>query len=405
MFKIKDRLLILKERLTNIGNEEPLSKLSLVVIMALDLFILFIIFGGMYDHTKQMTYPGEYIPNECQQIFIKNNWSPENQLTKLQKLILSDYNSYSYGYDSQFSKNKIEVMHPVCKAFYAKVKLIKETKELETLFVSRQNLIKNQTQISYNFEESKNVSNTHLLTNIARKDNKTTPVLSIVKTIKTHTKKLEDITLKLSKIEEQINKTPEVMNLWEIISPNNRQRENIIEDFKKFQYWHPVKKLVWQFVFLLPIFVTFYLWSSISVKRNNNIQILISSHMLTVASIPIILRIIEVVLDLIPHVFFKKLFKVLESLHLIAVWHYIVIFGSVGIALFTIYIIQKKIFNKARIYQKRLIKGECCHCGKRLLNKVSNCPFCGTKQLKVCNNCQEETDVGGPYCKNCGCKS
>jgi RNA polymerase subunit RPABC4/transcription elongation factor Spt4 len=121
-----------------------------------------------------------------------------------------------------------------------------------------------------------------------------------------------------------------------------------------------------------------------------------------ISAIPILLKILEVVLDLIPRHFFKKFFEILNALHIIAIWHYIVIIASIGFALLAIYIIQKKIFNKRRLQIKRLTKGLCYHCGKKLPPGVDICPYCGTNQQKNCPSCNHLTFVAGEFCTSCG---
>lgn len=402
MNTIKDKILTFKNRLVKINDEEPLSKLSLVVIIALDIFILFMVFGGLDDHTKQLTSPDEYIPFECQRAFINTTWSEANKMDELQTLVLSDYNNYSVRYDSQFEDAKIKAMHPLCKEFYKKVKAVADNKKLNQLFVDRQEYIKQRDQYTYNFKKSKDVYDTSLLENIADKRDKNDNLSTISSSIKQDSNKIENIAEKVAGIEKQINADPLINELWSMLSPDNEYRKQIIKDYKQFQFWFPLKELLWQLVFMLPIFLIFYAWSSRSVKKNNNIQTLISSHLLVIASIPIILKVMEVVLDLIPKHFFKNLFDLLEKLHIIAIWHYLVILISIGAALLIIYIIQKKIFNKERVYQKRLMKGACYYCGKKLPVNSTNCPFCGTNQFKTCDKCSNETYVGGEYCKNCG---
>ena len=159
---------------------------------------------------------------------------------------------------------------------------------------------------------------------------------------------------------------------------------------------------MWQLLFMLPLFFIFFFWHSRNVKRNNKIQLLISSHLLVVASIPIVLKIINLVLELIPKHFFKEVFKILEQFHIIALWHYVVILVSIFAVILFIYLIQKKFFNKKRLYQKRLMKGSCYLCGKVLPQKSEICPFCGTNQLRKCPNCNADTYVAGEYCVNCG---
>lgn len=402
MKNIKESIFAFQDRLVNVGNEEPLSKLSLVVIIALDIFILSVVFQGLNDHTKQITSPDEYIPYECQEVFIKRSWSNNNFLTKLQPLVLSGHNNYSYRYDSRLEQTKTEVMHNSCSEFYTKVKLVAENPKLKNLFIDRKETLKHREQLTKGLKQSKDVYDTSLLENIADQEKSRNDLPAVKTAITSHKTGIEVVTQRLINAEKTINAEPLIIELRGMLSPDNKLRQEIINDFKKFQKVYPLKELGWQLVFMLPLFFIFYVWSSRSVKKNNRVQTLIATHLLVVASIPIILKVVEVVLDLMPRHFFKNIFKLLESLHVIAIWHYIVILISVCAGLFAVYIIQKKIFNKRRIQQKRLMKGACYSCGKKLPQNAQTCPFCGTKQQTNCHQCHEETYVCGDYCKNCG---
>ncbi len=405
MTKIKESFFAFKDRLVNIGSEEPLSKLSLAVIIALDLFILFVVFEGLHDHTRQITSSDEYVPYECQEIFINRSWSDANFLIKLQGLVLSEHNNYSYRNDSLLKSTDTEIMHNSCREFYSKVKLIAENKELKNIFIKRQELLQQRDQLISSLKKSKDVYDTSLLENIADQDSTANGLPAIKSTITSHKTGIEVITQQLINTETRVKAEPLVADLRGMLSPDNQYRQEIVDDFKKFQAIYPLKELGWQLVFMLPLFFIFYIWSCRSVRKDNRVQTLIATHLLVIASIPIILKIVEVVLDLIPRHFLKNLFNILQSLHIIALWHYVVIFVSVCTGLFAVFIIQKKIFNKQRTQQKRLMKGACFFCGKNLPQGANICPFCGTKQFKNCNNCQEPTYVCGNYCKNCGHES
>lgn len=404
MKKIKGSISAFKDRLVNLDGQEPLSRLSLVVVIALDLFILFVVFEGLHDHTKQITSPDEYVPYECREIFINRSWSEANFLTKLQGLALSEHNNYSYSNENLLKRKDTAVLHDSCKEFFTKIKLVAENKELKNLFIERQELLKQKKQLTSSFKKSKDVYDTFLLEDIADKEPPAIEVPAVRTTITSHQKRIETTTRKLISNESKINAEPLITDLREMLRPNYKYRQEIVNDFKKFQKVYPLKELGWQLVFMLPLFFIFYLWSSRSVKKDKSVQTLIATHLLVIASIPIIIKIVEVALQLIPRHFFKNLFNVLNSLHIIALWHYIVIFIAVCTGLFFIFVIQKKIFNTRRIQQKRLMKGACYSCGKHLPQKANTCPFCGTKQLKSCGNCQEQTYICGNYCKNCGHK-
>ena len=399
---IKGKISAFKNRLTTVGNEEPLNKFSFVMILLLDIFVLTVLFQGLDDHTQQLTSPNEYMPYTARQVFIGQTWTPATRIPKLQGLVLSDRNNYSYRYNSIFESGKLERMHPLCRDFYEQVKLLSKDQALQTWFVDRQRLIKERKTAQSIFNKAKNAYDTHLLENIAEKDPSSDDVKSISRQAKASTAQIEFLGSQISKTEKQINAHPGVQALWVATSPENQNRQQVVDDFRQFERWYPVKELGWQLLFILPIFFIFYAWSSRSVKKGNPIQTLISSHLLVIASLPIILKIIEVVLDLIPNHFFKNLFKVLRSLHLIAIWHYVVILGAIALGLFLVYFIQKKVFNKQKTIQKRLAKGACVSCNKKLPSHALSCPFCGTRQQEPCGNCGEETPIGGPYCIHCG---
>jgi len=127
---IRNRLIKFKNRLFRINDEEPLSKLSLCVIIALDLFILFVVFSGLHEHTRQLTSPWETVPSECRDVFIQENWTEANRISKLQKLVLSDYHQYSYPRANRFDPSRIQKMHPLCQDVLAKIKTIAEDKQI-----------------------------------------------------------------------------------------------------------------------------------------------------------------------------------------------------------------------------------------------------------------------------------
>jgi len=390
-----------KNRLTKLNDQEPLTKLALTVIILLDIFILSVVFGGLSTHTAQLTSPDEYFPHECRRIFIEKEWSNANKIDNLQRLVLSDYNNYSYRYNSPFEKSKIDKMQPDCKKLYEAIKAIVATDDVKQLFVARQEIIDKKNQWIQQYNKNKNIYETKLLENIAEQNK--TPLETISGAVNAQSKEIERLNAEMLQINKQVSENQLVNNLWQIIRPGDTAfRQTMIKALNRYERIYLFIELIWQLVFMLPLFVIFYIWHTRSIKKNRTMHILISSHLLIIALIPIIIKVIQVVLELIPYHFFKELFKLLELLHIIALWHYIVIFVSIGVAMVFVYMLQKKFFSQQRLRQTRLMKGECYFCGKKLPAKTSICPFCGTNQLKKCANCNADTFFGGEYCIHCG---
>lgn len=222
MIEIKESLLKFKNKLVTIGQEEPLNKFSLVVIIALDLFVLFVVFKGLDDHTRQITSPSEYVPYECQEFFIKRNWSDANFLTNLQRQVLSEHNNFSYRYESLLKRSNTEVMHNSCEAFYAKIKLIADNKELKGKFIDRQESLKDKKQFTANFKKSKDVYDTSLLENIAERNNQNDKLPAIKTTLNSQKTEIEKITQRILNIEKQINSHMLIVDLRDLLKPNTQ---------------------------------------------------------------------------------------------------------------------------------------------------------------------------------------
>jgi len=291
-------------------------------------------------------------------------------------------------------------MHPLCREFYEKIKSLSEDTKLHELFIQRERHVEERGKLIRSQDKTKRAYDTQLLESIAGKTDSSDG--AIATRSDNLTTRIERLTNRVSEIEKQINAHNGVRELWAMVAPENEKRAQVIDDFRRYDRWYPLKELAWQLVFLLPILLIFLAWSRRSAKRDNRIQTLVSSHLLVVSFLPILFKIIEVVVDLIPNHFFKNLFNILKSLRLIAVWHYLVIIGAGAVGLFLVFLIQKKIFSKQRMMQKRLARGGCCRCGRKLPAGASTCPYCGTQQMTPCGTCQKPTPVAGSFCIHCG---
>ena len=397
----KNKITDFKNRLLNINDKEPLSKMSLIVIIALDIFVMCMIFAGVRDHTDQLTSPNEYMPTECREAFVKNTWIGERKIDNLQKTVLSYGDNYRYRARDILDNSEIEKSHPACKKFLSSIQKVRKNKEILEVFRKRQSIQKEIKQITKEFNKFKDVYDTSLLENISN-ENVSNGIPAISKKSKIKSDEINELNQRLTQINKIISTNRSVGDFSNVLNELLKGRDNIITDIKKFDFWYPIKELSWQFIFLVPLFLIFYFWNSRSIKNKNSLQILISSHLLVVAFVPILFRILELINDILPHRLFKKVVDLLTSLKIIALWHYIIIILSVFVAILAIYFIQKKIFSKENIEIKRLMKGACYKCGKKLPPNIHACPFCGTQQKNTCPKCKIDTYKSGKYCINCG---
>lgn len=394
--KFKDKFAKARTHLTSL-DDQPLGKAALLIIIFLDIFIIASIFDGLDAHTRQLSSPDAYIPNTCREIVVNRQWNPTNRIDNLSQIIISASTS-PYRIEE-----KRKERHPVCVPYVDLVDQIKNDKALTSTFEDRNKLESEAKELQRAIDNLKGAYDTSLLETIAKQQESQTKVDATRKDYQEKTSALNVLKAQIASLERTINSDTKVNHLWEKLQGLKEQdRQTLITELRTLNYWFPVKKLGMQLIFLLPLFVVFYVWNNTSIRKDRGLQTLVSTHLLGISFIPILCKIIETVYDIIPKKLLKKIIDLLESLKLVAIWHYLVIALAVAAALFLIYIFQKKLFSREKLIERRISKGECQQCGKHLPAGSTACPFCGFVQYKPCSNCNNQMHVHGKFCRECG---
>lgn len=362
--RLKIRSNEIRNRLTRITENEPLSLLSTVLIIFLDLFVLVNLFNGLDNQSKQLTSPGEFIPYVCRDIVIDKNWVDENKISELSNLVLKDQRSYwELDLDN-------EAKHPICEDLYVKIKAMKGNKSLITYFDERDKLVKRYNSYD-DYQKQINSTAREILNDIAA-------------------------------VDQKINALGEVNEFWTMIGKKSALSETLTKDLQVINFTYPVKRLAVRILFLIPVFVLLLLWNSRSMKRNRNLQAFVSSHLIIISLIPAFFELCQAVFDIIPHKIFRKLIEILEACNLIAIWYYVLIILAIFVSLLLIFFLQKKVFTREKLMRRRLEKKKCVDCGRPLSSQPAFCPFCGSAQKVICKNCNQDTFRGAAHCTQCG---
>jgi hypothetical protein len=394
--KFKDAFSRVRSNLTSL-DRQPLSKAALIIILFLDIFILTAIFNGLDEHTRQLTSPDDRIPYTCREIVINNRWNATNRIDNLSQIVISHSTRY---YPVEETRKDL---HPVCVPYLDLVDQIKNDKALTQAFEDRAKFVQEARDLQREIGNLKGAYDTSLLETIAKQNQGQAHVQTLQIDIRKKTDALNTLQGQIVALDQRINGNEKIKLLWERLEGLlDQDRETLKIDLRTMYFWHPVKRLGMQMLFLLPIFSVFYAWNNASIRKNRGIQTLVSSHLLVVSFFPIFFKIIETVYDIIPKKLLKKLIELLESLKLVAIWYYLVIALAVAAALFVIYIFQKKLFSREKLMERRIAKGQCQQCGKQLPPGSQACPFCGFVQFKACSSCNRPTLVFSKYCRECG---
>ncbi len=387
-----------QQRLTRLDNQ-PIGKAALVVIVFLDIFILGSIFDGLADHTRQLTSPDERIPALCRDIVIDADWNPTNHLDNLAQLV-SRHHALRY---TPYERAGDARQHPICVPILRAYKTIRDDEGLARNLKEAVRLRRETRELRVELDRMKGAYDTRLLERIAGQRPAETDVDALRKETAEKTAALDALVGKEQRLTASIEQDPRVQELYaRVAGVSDAERTALRDELRRLNFWYPAERLGMQMLFLLPLLAIFYYWNARSIAAGRPFQTLVSSHLLVVAAIPVFLKVAELVYDIIPRRLLRQVIELLESLKLVAIWHYLVIALSIFAALALIYLFQKKLFSREKLLQRRIAKGQCQACGQHLPPGSRHCPACGAAQYRTCNQCNEPTHVHGTYCKACG---
>jgi hypothetical protein len=378
-------------------DQQPISAAALIIVVFLDLFILVSIFSGLDDHTGQLTSPDELIPDHCRNIVIDGNWNETNQLTRIADIASAYRNSYTRSLATNHQQ-----LHSGCVEATELISRIKNSKATAKELSDLTKMTDQISQTNQGLAQVNDAYQTSLLENIANRPDQNNPA-GVSAAVTKGASNLDSLITERDKLAKSLAAKPSISTLFEYIdSVDEQQRERLITDLRAANFWFPVKRLGMELAFLLPLVLVFWFWNSRSIVANRPLQVLVTSHLLVVVFIPVIFKVTELVYDILPRKLLEKVITILESLHLIALWHYFLMAAAIILALALIYLFQQRLFSYEKSLQKRIAKGQCQDCGSKLPAGCEACPHCGFHQFENCSSCDQPTYVHARYCIACG---
>ena len=385
-----------RQQLTHLDSQ-PLGRAVLVVVLLLDLFILMSIFDGLAAHTRQLTSPDETIPHTCRALVIDQTWTADKRLGQLSTLATA---GSANPYPPRDAKTE---HHPLCAPYLDRIARIQADKALVRLFETHQKVEREVRDQQLAIDRLKGAYDTSLLERMAGDTPGQTPVDTSRAEFRTRTAALDGLRAQAATLAQTINARDDIQALWATLEKApEADRQQLRDDLQRLDFWFPVKQLGMQLIFLLPLFLIFRAWNSASLRAGRGLQTLVSAHLLVVSFIPILFKLVEAVYRIIPHRLLAALFEFLEAFRLVAIWHYLVMAAVIAAALLVIHVLQKKLFSRERLLERRIARGECQGCGKHLPADSSACPFCGYAQFSPCPSCQGQMHRHARFCRHCG---
>ncbi|MBD2138791.1 hypothetical protein H6F32_14670 [Anabaena sp. FACHB-1237] len=386
-------------------NNEPLNKVSLLVIIIVDLFILINVFTGLNDISRWHLSPQQVYPCYAEWEGYQKNNSPEKDYELVQSFLSYNDNiksNYQQSYQDQ-EIGHLGKVSGVCLE-YASIKDKFNNGENQALLSSI-----NTKQDNINRLESDNITiRSQYDSTVLEKIAGQSPNKSINQVKAEEAKqKLEENSQKISQIKEEIVKFKN--NLLQ--KPSSQNLLNFVKDRSKFNdvetgyenasFWYPSIQLGFQVLFLAPLIIIALLVNNYTQSRGYGLIALISWHLLVIFFIPLIFKTFEFLqVGVIAKFIFDIISAIFGGLVFLVQYVYILLIPLVGFAI--IKFLQRFVFNTKSQAAKRVQKSQCINCAKTIRIQDAHCPHCGYYQYVECHYCHELTYKKLPYCYHCG---
>ncbi|TYQ21847.1 UNVERIFIED_ORG: hypothetical protein JN05_00818 [Zoogloea ramigera] len=394
-------------RLITYSGAKRLSWFALILVFALDGFTLTLMFKGLTDAEELVNYPSSHVSNDCTSLsFNLLRSSTAEQIATLA--------SAAEGVGQQTRQNHDlhqinQILLPICVQIQEKMLVTIGTPPIIRL---AEHLKQIDEQISRANEESRKIKesySTALLEKIAdqKREESILPVEAgkIKSTVDYLTSRLAMLEQRHAEVSSEIVNHPNVLAYFVYLKslPIDSEFAKEAERYERQVFWYPLKVVAAQVGFMVPLLLMTIFWNARAIRKSQETSILISAHLILVCTIPILLRLLYFIGDLLPQELLYRLLYVLQEWKLSFLWYYLAIAASVAGGLFLVYLAQRSLFTAARQRLTRLRKTQCRSCGEKLrLVDQACCEMCGASQRAPCDACGQPRQLLAFHCNHCG---
>ncbi len=385
-------------------NNEPLNKVSLIVLILIDIFILINVFTGLDDISRWHISPTQAYPcySEWQNYRTKTNKDKDYEMIQqaLPYNVSVEPNLKQY---QQGASGHLGEISNICLN-YAKAKdKVKNSENIQTI----KTIDQKQAKISTLEQTNSNIRaqyDSTLLEKIAgqtrQRSINTVSAEKAKQQLEQNNRQNSTLKKETSSLKKELLFKPESISFLNFLN-NGEQFSDVKQNYEQASLWYPSIQLAFQSLFLLPLILVALFIHNFAQRRRYGLIALISWHLLVIFFIPLIIKIFEF---LQVGAIFKFLFEIIKTIFggllFLVSYLYILLIPLIGFGIIKFF--QKIVFNPKIQTAKRVQKSNCINCAKKIRHHDTYCPHCGYYQYIECQNCNHLTYKHLPYCKECG---
>lgn len=391
-------------RRSRLVNDEPLNRVSLIVIILVDIFILINVFSGLNEISNWPLSPSQAQPCYAPWQAYRQDTQNQRDIRFLEQQITLDSPPQAFVERLQeSSKGRLGTISPICFTYAQYQDAVNRPTNQQRLKERQEKQARIQTLEATNARIRKEYDSTLLEQLAGQTPDQSINLVEAAKakaTLEANNRQIAALKNEIAALEQAILQEPDSQAFLKFLAEDATftQLEN---QYQHSQFWYPSLQFVLQTLFLLPLIAIALLVHRFADRRRYGLLALMSWHLLVIFLIPLVLKIFEL---LQVGALFEWLSNVILALFggllFLVSYLYILLIPAVGFGI--IKVAQALFLNPQRQAAGRIQKQRCFRCGKRLRDLDQHCPHCGYLQWMPCPNCQQPTYRHLPYCRHCG---
>lgn len=393
-------------RKTRMINNEPLNRVSSIVIILVDIFILVNVFNGLDDISHWFLSPDRVYPCYADFQTYRQSTNKDKDYQTIRSTVnldVSDRYTWEQNYRSA-QEGHLGSVFSLCLDYARQRDRVNNPLDRELI----KNIDGKQSQIANLERTNQNIRASYdstLLEKIAGQE----PTRSI-NTVSAEKAKQEldrnntaitNLKQEIAKLKSEIIAKPESVNLLNFIRDDSKFQP-IKNNYQRASFWYPSIQFIFQALFLIPLVAIALLVHNFAQQKGYGLIALITWNLLAIFLIPLIIKILQFLqVGVLFNWIFNLIKAIFGSLLFLVSYVYIFIIPIVGFLL--IKLLQNQFIFNPKIQADRRVQSSCCmNCGKKIRSGDAHCPHCGYHQYSECPHCHQETYKNLPYCRECG---
>ena len=385
------------------SGKEKLSKLTILFIILLNIFVFITIGLGIDFQIKVLNNPNTSFSSQCRNI--------------LNSKSLNDYNNYIFmsgTYNSKYQSIKnLEIDERCTTLIDTKLDAVKKEHDIKVLRQNERILNNKQNKINNELSYLRENYNTVLFEKMSAQESDKSIIKddisseNIKEKYNSYLEENEKLKKEKQNIRKEFTDSKSVKELNAFVNINKKQ---ILDDYKTQSKSYALKKELITLIFLLPLFLLSFYIMKRYLKNEKYTLYVMFKNIVVVILIPIVISVLTLIYMLLPKVFLEKVLKFFYEIEVPFVVYYFAIAFFVFVFGYLIVKIQKRFRENQKKLEENSIsntesynKSICFKCSNKVdyLN-MSFCPCCKNELKVKCPNCNKETIKNLKHCYNCG---